>query len=166
MCLVGILAGVATRPTLPQQIPAAIELDLDRPQPLLICIESLGVLAVRLFALPQIVLLGDQALDPSRNALVAHDWIVNGGARIALCRIGTPSSMRSPISSIPGRTSGSRRSDTAGKTQRDPRAPPSCQRIGGRAVGRSDRPLARSSNGAPDRGVRRLRVPLLTSCIP
>src|SRR5436309_9114812 len=69
---VGILPGLLARTPLAQQVPAAVELDLDGAQPLLILLQPRLVCAVRLLATAKLVLLGYEALDPGRDALVAH----------------------------------------------------------------------------------------------
>jgi hypothetical protein len=61
--LARIAPGLAERSTLAEQVPAAVEFDLDSPQPLLISLELFGVRAVRLFAAAKLVLLTYQALD-------------------------------------------------------------------------------------------------------
>src|SRR6185437_890832 len=71
-CFVGILPGLLARTPLAQQVPAAVELDLDGAQPLLILLQPRLVCAVRLLATAKLVLLGYEALDPGRDALVAH----------------------------------------------------------------------------------------------
>src|SRR5205814_800690 len=58
---IGVAARVAQCAALPQQVPAAVELDLDAFQPRPIGLE--GVVVVRLFALTELVLLVDQLLD-------------------------------------------------------------------------------------------------------
>src|SRR5690348_16735988 len=74
--VVGVAARVAQRAALAEQIPAAVQLDLHRAQPLLVGLERLRVEVVGLLALAQVVLLGDEALDPVRDALVAHGRIL------------------------------------------------------------------------------------------
>jgi hypothetical protein len=74
--LVGIRARVAQRPALAQQIPAAVELDLHLVQALAVCLQAVGVSAVLLLPVTQLVLLGHEPLDPRRDALVAHDKIL------------------------------------------------------------------------------------------
>jgi Family of unknown function (DUF5519) len=74
--LVGVPAGVSERAALAQQVPTAVELDLQRLEALLIVLEALDVLGVRLFARAKLVLLGDQMLDAGRDAFVAHSRIV------------------------------------------------------------------------------------------
>ena len=81
--LVGILPDLRPRSSLPKEIPAAIKLDLHRPQPLLVCLQQLFVFAVALFAVAKLVLLVDEALDPRRDALVAHELILVRVARRA-----------------------------------------------------------------------------------
>jgi hypothetical protein len=44
--VLGVRAGVAQGAPLPEQVPAAVELDLDRPQTFLIGLETIGVVAV------------------------------------------------------------------------------------------------------------------------
>src|SRR5262249_6024109 len=68
--LVGIHAGVPQSAALAQQIPANVELDLDRAQA--ICVGLERIARVALLAVAQLVLLADQPLDPRRDALVAH----------------------------------------------------------------------------------------------
>src|ERR1700733_1487785 len=70
--VVGVGAGLAEGAALAQQIPAAVELDLDLAQTFLIGLELVFVVAVGLFAVAELVLLGDQLLDPVGNRLVAH----------------------------------------------------------------------------------------------
>src|SRR5919197_4811433 len=70
--LVGICSGIPERPALPQQIPAAVELDFDGAKLLPVCIEGIRVGTVRLLAATQLVLLGDEPFDPRRDALVTH----------------------------------------------------------------------------------------------
>jgi hypothetical protein len=74
---VGICAGVAQRPALAQQIPAAIQLDLNLIEPLAVRLQALCVGAVLLLASSQLVLLAHQLLDARRDALVAHDKILS-----------------------------------------------------------------------------------------
>ena len=74
MRLLGIAAGVAPRTPLAQQIPAHVQFDLDRPQAVRVGLECAGVLGG--LASAQLVLLGDQPLDPSRSCLIAHDPIL------------------------------------------------------------------------------------------
>jgi hypothetical protein len=74
--VVGICPRIAQRPALPQQVPAAVELDLHLIQSPAVCVQALFVCAVLLLAVAQLVLLGDQPLDPRRDALVAHDKIL------------------------------------------------------------------------------------------
>jgi hypothetical protein len=76
MCLVWVPAGTAQGPALTQEIPAAVELDLKRPQPFLVGLECVWMVAVGLFTASKHVLLGNQALDPGRDALVAHMLIL------------------------------------------------------------------------------------------
>src|SRR6185437_3942600 len=73
--------------TLAEQIPAAVELDLDRPQTILVGLETIGVVAVRLLAMAELVLLGDEVLDPVGDALVGHgaDPTPGGGSRPRCC---------------------------------------------------------------------------------
>ena len=54
-----IAAGVAQGAPLAEQVPAAVELDLDRAQPLLIDLEPIGVQAVGRLAVAKVVLLSD-----------------------------------------------------------------------------------------------------------
>ena len=70
--LVRILPELLSGPPLPKEIPTAIELDLNPPQPLLICLKVLIVLAIVRFALPKLVLFGDEAFYSRRDALIAH----------------------------------------------------------------------------------------------
>jgi hypothetical protein len=70
--LLGIAAGGAQRAAPAQEVPAAVELDLDRAQALLVDLQRVGVPAVALLAGAQIVLLGDQSLDARGDALVTH----------------------------------------------------------------------------------------------
>jgi 2-hydroxychromene-2-carboxylate isomerase len=71
--VVGVRAGAAPRPALAQQVPAAVELDLDGAQPPAVGLQRVFALAVGLLAPAELVLLGHQALDPGRDALVAHE---------------------------------------------------------------------------------------------
>ena len=68
----GSRAGVPERAALAQEVPAAVELDLHRPQALLVLLEGGGVRAVDLLAVAQLVLLAHQAFDAGSNALVTH----------------------------------------------------------------------------------------------
>src|SRR5439155_16932392 len=65
--LVGLCTRVPECPPLAQQIPAHIELDLDAAQARRVRLEPLG--RVALLAAAQLVLLGNEALDPRRDAL-------------------------------------------------------------------------------------------------
>jgi hypothetical protein len=78
---VRVLPELLSRPTLPKQVPAAIELDFDGPQPLLIGIELRVVLAVARFASLKLVLFCDEAFYPRRDALIAHRLILVRAAR-------------------------------------------------------------------------------------
>jgi len=69
---VGIGAGVTQRAALAEQVPAAVELDLDVAETFLVGLEAIGVEAVLLLARAKLMLLGNEALDPVRDALVAH----------------------------------------------------------------------------------------------
>jgi peptidylprolyl isomerase len=65
--LAGIAAGLAQRSALPKQIPALVERNLHRTQPLLLLrLVDLAVLQLG----PQLLLLGDQLVDLSENVLV------------------------------------------------------------------------------------------------
>jgi hypothetical protein len=67
-----VLAELLLGPALPQQIPAAIELDLHGAQPVPVRLQGLLVLAVLLLPAAQVLLLADQPVDLRRDALVAH----------------------------------------------------------------------------------------------
>jgi hypothetical protein len=62
--LVGVAANFAERAATAQEIPATIEFDFDRAQPLLIRFEQIRASAVQWFAPTKLVLLGDKAFDP------------------------------------------------------------------------------------------------------
>lgn len=69
--LAGIAAGLAQRPSLPQQIPALVERDLHRAQPLVL----LGLVDLTVLKLAaQLLLLGDKLVDLSQNVLVRSHW--------------------------------------------------------------------------------------------
>src|SRR5947208_2131986 len=87
VCVVRVAAGFAQRPALAEQVPASVQLDLHRSQPLLVGPESLRVEVVVLLAVAQVVLLGYEPLDPGRDALVAHgaDPTPGGGSRPRCC---------------------------------------------------------------------------------
>src|SRR5918994_740567 len=70
--VVRIAAGVPQGAALAQQVPAAVQLDLDRAQALPVLLERGGVGAVGLLARTQLVLLGNELLDAGGGALVAH----------------------------------------------------------------------------------------------
>src|SRR2546429_3214536 len=61
---VGILPDLLARTPLAQQVPAAVELDLDGTQPPLVLLQPRLVCAVRLLATAKLMLLGYEALDP------------------------------------------------------------------------------------------------------
>jgi hypothetical protein len=61
----GVGARAAPRSPLAQQVPAAVELDLDPAQLLLVGLEGYEVRAVGLLARARLVLLGGQRLDGS-----------------------------------------------------------------------------------------------------
>jgi hypothetical protein len=65
--VVGIVAGVPQGAALAQQVPAAVQLDLDRAQALPVLVERGGVGAVGLLARTQPVLLGNELLDAGRR---------------------------------------------------------------------------------------------------
>src|SRR5580704_15379177 len=69
---VGVAPGVAGRAPLAEQVPAAVELDLDVAQALLIGLERVVVRRVGLLAGAKRVLLGDQTFDPCGDGFVAH----------------------------------------------------------------------------------------------
>src|SRR4029453_18961024 len=69
--VVGIAAGVPQGAALAQQVPAAVQLDLDRAQALPVIVERGGVGAVGLLARTQLVLLGNELLDGGGGALAA-----------------------------------------------------------------------------------------------
>src|SRR5437764_12289827 len=77
--LVGVSSRVAERSALAKQVPAAVELDLHRPQPPLVLLELAGVLGVGLLATPELVLLGDEVLHARGNVLVAHGPLLTTG---------------------------------------------------------------------------------------
>src|SRR3954470_3100378 len=68
-----ILADLAQRPALAQQVPAAIQLDLDSLQPAAILLECLIGMLISLLLLAELLLFGDEPFDPVRDALVAHE---------------------------------------------------------------------------------------------
>src|SRR5919106_808809 len=65
--VVGVEPELLPSPALAQQVPAAVELDLQRAQPFPIPLEGLYVSAVLLLAATQVLLLGDQPLDFGRQ---------------------------------------------------------------------------------------------------
>ena len=65
-------ARIPERAPLAEQVPAAVEFDLDLPQPFLIGFERVRVEAVGFLAVAQLVLLGDEPLDPVCDGLVGH----------------------------------------------------------------------------------------------
>jgi len=69
--LIGIGAGVPEGPSLAQQVPADVELDLNGTQALRICLERLGF--ILLLSGSQRVLLFNKALDSRSDAFIAHD---------------------------------------------------------------------------------------------
>ena len=74
--LVRVGTRIAQRTALTQQVPATIQLDLDGAQSLLVGLQAIRGGAVGLLAIAKLVLLGDEALDARRDALVAHLSIV------------------------------------------------------------------------------------------
>jgi HAD superfamily hydrolase (TIGR01509 family) len=74
--VLGVGAGGAQRPTLAEQIPAAVELHLDGSQPVLIGLEPVRVHVVGFLPVAEIVLLGNEPLDPIRDRVVAHGTIL------------------------------------------------------------------------------------------
>jgi HAD superfamily hydrolase (TIGR01509 family) len=75
--------GVAQCRPLAEQIPAAVEFDLDRAEAFLVGLERLDVMAVGVLAVAQTVLLGYKLLDAVGDGLVAHLAIV----RPRLCAV-------------------------------------------------------------------------------
>ena len=73
MGVLGIRAGIAQRAPLAQQIPTAVELDLDCAQPVLVILETIRVVAVGLLAVAELMLLGDEPLDPLLKLLIVHE---------------------------------------------------------------------------------------------
>jgi hypothetical protein len=67
-----VCSSSAERPALAEQIPAAVELDLDLLQPLSVGLERGGICAVALLTGSQRVLFAYQALDTRGDAIVAH----------------------------------------------------------------------------------------------
>src|SRR5439155_1159639 len=65
---VRILARLAERTPLPEQVPTLIEADLDRLQPVVLLLVQPAAGA----ALVELVLFGDQLLDAGVNTLVFH----------------------------------------------------------------------------------------------
>src|SRR6188472_3616218 len=70
--LVGILSELCACASLPEQVPAPVELDLDSAQSMLVFLQPFGVAAVGLLAATQGMLLRDEVLDPVGDAVVAH----------------------------------------------------------------------------------------------
>jgi hypothetical protein len=70
--VVRVLPELLSCSPLPKEVPAAIEFHLNRAQAIAIGLEQLLVVPVSLLATAQLVLLADKALDPRRDALVAH----------------------------------------------------------------------------------------------
>src|SRR3954471_939578 len=68
----GVLADLAQRTALAQQVPAAIKLDLDSLQSTPILTKGLIRVLMGLLLLSQLLLFGDEPLDAVRDALVAH----------------------------------------------------------------------------------------------
>jgi Family of unknown function (DUF5519) len=74
--LVRILPELLARPSLSEQVPAPVELDLDVSQAPLIFRQLVGLTAVRLLLATKLVLLSDQVLNPIGDAVVVHVAIV------------------------------------------------------------------------------------------
>src|SRR5262249_11379739 len=67
---VWVAARVAQRAALTQQVPAAVELDLDCAEALVVGFER--VVVVHLLAVAELVLLGHQLFDVCGDAFVTH----------------------------------------------------------------------------------------------
>jgi len=80
--MVGVGARISKRSTLAEEVPAAVELDLDGAQPVAVFVELLRLLTVCFFAAPKLVLLGDEALDSRRDALITHRRILRPMASV------------------------------------------------------------------------------------
>src|SRR3954452_8710521 len=74
--VIGIEPELLPGTALAQKVPVAVELDLHLAQTFPVALEGLGVGAVLLLALSELLLLGHEALDPRGNALVAHGLIL------------------------------------------------------------------------------------------
>ena len=88
----GIATGFAQRPTLPQQVPALVELDLERPQPLVLL--GLADLAV-LELLSECLLLGDEVVNTRQGSRCLGRRLISGPlSRSQVCptRVGRVSS--------------------------------------------------------------------------
>ncbi len=67
MRILGITAGLAQRATLPQQVPALVQLGFDHPQPCVLFVAA-DVAALQLRT--QVLLLGDKRIDPRQGFVV------------------------------------------------------------------------------------------------
>src|SRR6476469_2949491 len=98
--IVGIEPELALRPSLPQQVPAAVERDPDLLEPGAVAV---GQVAVAL-ALVQRLLLGDQLVDPAQNLAVVHPSLLSGPG--AYRRRDSSSTVRSAVGTASSRSSG------------------------------------------------------------
>jgi len=78
----GVLAGVAARAPLPQEIPALVEryAQLLQPQPV-----GVGCLTRR-FSLPELMFLVDHPVDRTVNLWVFHERLLASGLYVHVCR--------------------------------------------------------------------------------
>ena len=67
MSILGVTAGLAQRATLPQKVPALVQLCFDRPQP---CMFLVAADLAPLQLCPQVLLLGHQLVDPRLGVVV------------------------------------------------------------------------------------------------
>src|SRR3954451_15803617 len=68
--VVRVAPGLAQRAALAQQVPAAVELDLDSVEALAVALQNRLVGAVALLGVAQLALLGHEPLDAGGDALV------------------------------------------------------------------------------------------------
>jgi hypothetical protein len=74
--VVGVTAGAAKRASLTQQVPAAAELHAHVLRTIVVLAEALEIGAIALLPSLKLMLLGDQSLDPGRQALVTHQTLL------------------------------------------------------------------------------------------
>jgi hypothetical protein len=88
--LVGIRACVPEGPALAQQVPTAVELNLNFAQTLPVALERIDVRAVRLLEAMKVLLLRHQTLDASSNALVTHARDTTPRASLVVATVAWP----------------------------------------------------------------------------